>query len=538
MVTKNSRTLIASAVSMALSSMMLATSPNAGEIQVIDLKNFGTYDPGLGEFVTIYDRDVSGGTAGAISYGEIGWDILKAEAPGIIVYNNTPIYGNPAQQIIADCVMAPRIPALLVDTDGDGIGDLDKQCNDTFQTHKRYKMSANAIGPIDMVFTVKNVDAVATIYDKDGTVVATDQNGALNVYRMIGKLNNHTGARMGGFEVKLGFGLGAGFVASQATDGLKISLLEEGATVGALTDNNMAEFPGGLFYGPADDKHDYGFFSDERAGFTVDTALITGAGEDSFTSTAITTNYSTPFGEWLPINWVPPGWFYDFDGNPATDASLQAWWNGTKWLYGNDPATGLLPADPTVPAATLVNWESTLPTVWNDDGDAPPVADTDPVQTLGGTLYATWNPATELYDLAAGGTMTNADMTIAIGTSATLERRPGYVRGPIEDLANLNLNYFIEVGEISSWPGYDAVSETATFTLRITPLAALDDTQNVEPVWITNPPPETTTPPPPTTDSDDGGCTIGNNNRFDPVFPALVAMGLGYFGLRRFKASK
>jgi len=57
-------------------------------------------------------------------------------------------------------------------------------------------------------------------------------------------------------------------------------------------------------------------------------------------------------------------------------------------------------------------------------------------------------------------------------------------------------------------------------------------------VLITNPPPETTTPPPPTTDSDDGGCTIGNNNRFDPVFPALVAMGLGYFGLRRFKASK
>ena len=45
--------------------------------------------------------------------------------------------------------------------------------------------------------------------------------------------------------------------------------------------------------------------------------------------------------------------------------------------------------------------------------------------------------------------------------SATLERRTGYMTGPIEDLANLNLNYYIEVAEASTWPTFDG-ADTAS----------------------------------------------------------------------------
>jgi hypothetical protein len=97
---------------------------------------------------------------------------------------------------------------------------------------------------------------------------------------------------------------------------------------------------------------------------------------------------------------------------------------------------------------------------------------------------------------------------------------PGYSQGTIEDLSNVNVFYGIDVDP--------AASPTATtqFTMRVT----FTDTDPVTP-----PPPP---PPTPGDDDDGGGCTVGNNNRFDPVFPALMAMGLGYFGWRRFKASK
>jgi hypothetical protein len=78
-----------------------------------------------------------------------------------------------------------------------------------------------------------------------------------------------------------------------------------------------------------------------------------------------------------------------------------------------------------------------------------------------------------------------------------------------------------------------------TFTIRIVPIVA--DTQ-VAPAWVgTTPtallptaPVDTTT----TTSSGGGGCAVGGNGRIDPTLPALLAMGLGFFGWRRFKAGK
>lgn len=503
------QTLLASAISLVIAPVVMA-----GEIQQIELTNFGPLAPDT-TFRTIYDRDVSGGTAGAMTYGEIGWDALKAVDPGIIVYNNVPIYGNPATQIIADCVMAPRLPSLA--------GTPDKQCNDGFQTHKRYKMNATGVGAIDLVFTVKNVENENPIVDRDGNPVATDQDITRNIYRMIGKLNNHTTGRLGGFRVELGYGLGAGFTNSTVGDGLLISLHEEEAvpgTASVLGDNDMAEFPGGLFYGPADDKHDWGFFDSSRAYLAVDTATLA-IDEDSFVTTTLSANYSGLFGEWLPIDWVPTGWFFDHDGNPATDAIVTAWNDGTQWIQYliTDDVTGAR-ATEYPDAAQIAAWEAAPPTVWDDDGDAPKVQDTDPDQTLGGTLYATWNPETELYDLAAGGTLTNDAMTTLIDGSATLERRAGYQQGPIEDLANVNLNYYIEIADATTWPGYNAVDQTATFTLRITPLAAAS---NDVPAWV------------PVASSGGGsGCALGTGRSgFDPLLPGMALAGLGWLALRR-----
>jgi hypothetical protein len=491
-------TLVSSVASLALAGMLLSSGLNAGEIERIDLKNFGAYDLGFGEFVTLYDRDVTGGTIGAISYGEIGWDLLKAEEPGIVVYNNTPAYE--AGQIIADCVMAPRI----------------KQCNDTSQPPARYTMRATAIGPIDMVFRVKLLDANAAIFDASGKLVATDQDATRNLYRMIGMLSNDTGERLGGFTVQVGFGLGADFYKSRAGDGLKLGLHEEGATdADNLKDDEMAEFPASLFYGPADLTQDWGFFSSSRAGFAVNTAALA-AEEDFFGSIGISSNYSELFGKWLPLDLVPQGWFYDHDGAPVTDAAVVAWHDGIRWIqYVVDEDTGDRMA--VYPGAVqIADWQSTPPSVYEDDG----VWVEGDSLTTGGILYATWDAAAGVYVLADGITrVSNDEMTALIAAAPRqLERRPGYFTGPIEELANLNLNYFIEVADPSAWPTY--ANGEASFTLRITPL---NESVTVLPA------PAGETPPPATR----GGCAVGGNGRLDPTLPAMLAAALGFLGWRR-----
>lgn len=497
---------------------LVATPAFAGEIQSISGANLVPND--TLNITTIYDRDVTGGTDGAVTYGEIGWDEVKAVVPGITVFNNVPPRNS--NQIYADCVMAPRTDALKF-ANGH---TYDWACNDTFQSHKRYKMSANAIGPIDLVFKVKPGDVNAQIVDKDGNVIAVqeDQDTTLNAYRMIGKLNNHTGKRLAGFKIELGFNIGGSFVKSTINDGVKIRLYEEGADPVAdpsavYTSKDIAEFPGGLFYGPKDDKHDWGFFSSTRAYFEVDTTTLN-SDEDTLTSGLLSKNYADNFGQWLPLNWAPPGWLFDADGNPGTDDDVVAWFNGTNWItYIVDPVTGDR-TEKIVDAATLAMYESTPTTVWLDDGDF--------ATTTGGTLYATWDAENSVYTLADGsGTLTNDQVEVLVTTTGTLyERRAGYQSGPIEDLANLNLNYYIEVKDPTGWTTYDAVKEEGSFTLRITPIAAAD-ADNVRPAWL---PAEET----PVATDDGGGCTMASGKApFDPTLPLLLAGGIAAIALRR-----
>lgn len=504
---------------------LVATPAFAGEIQSISGANLVPND--TLNITTIYDRDVTGGTDGAVTYGEIGWDEVKAVVPGITVFNNVPPRNS--NQIYADCVMAPRTDALKF-ADGH---TYDWACNDTFQSHKRYKMSANAIGPIDLVFKVKPGDVNAQIVDKDGNVIdpQADQDPTLNAYRMIGKLNNHTGKRLAGFKIELGFNIGGNFIKSTNGDGVKIRLYEEIADPIAnpptpLGTNDIAEFPGGLFYGPADDKHDWGFFSSTRAYFAVDTSTLD-SDEDMLTSGLLSKNYSDNFGQWLPINWVPPGWLHDNDGNPGTDDEVVAWFNGTDWItYDVDPVTGDR-TERIVEAATIAMYESTPTTVWLDDGDV--------TTTTGGTLYATWDAENSVYTLADGsGTLTNDQIEALVTTAGTLyERRAGYQSGPIEDLANLNLNYYIEVKDPTNWSTYDANTGEGSFTLRITPIEATAE-DNTLPAWLAPAEPPVVPPVVPPVANDDGGCTMATGKvPFDPTLPLLLAGGIAAIALRR-----
>ena len=62
----------------------------------------------------------------------------------------------------------------------------------------------------------------------------------------------------------------------------------------------------------------------------------------------------------------------------------------------------------------------------------------------------------------------NIDGTITNETISQWESDPLFGVDAIEDLANLNMNYHITVGDISLWPTYEGLSNTAKFTLRIT----------------------------------------------------------------------
>ncbi|MGC9525242.1 MAG: choice-of-anchor F family protein [Limnospira sp.] len=127
------------------------------------------------------------------------------------------------------------------------------------------------------------------------------------------------------------------------------------------------------------------------------------ATEDAIVSNGLFGDYLERFDAWLNLDSVATGYFLDDDGDPATDAVLVANWAEGQWFRQGDVAI----ADPSLEFA-----------------DAPLCSD------------------------------------VAPGT-------PCYFEGPIEDLANLNLNYSLLIGDISTWQTYDSFSETGTFTLRL-----------------------------------------------------------------------
>lgn len=132
-------------------------------------------------------------------------------------------------------------------------------------------------------------------------------------------------------------------------------------------------------------------------------------------SNGIVGPYSGLFGNWLSQESVPAGAFWDNDNDPGTDALVMAWLNEDG------------------------KWEIRREVI-------------DLVNGVAGTLATP-----ELVD-------TFADVAAFLGVDPAV-----ITEGPIEDLANLNVNFAIELAALL--PFGDGFREN--FTLRTTVLAAL-----------------------------------------------------------------
>ena len=433
---------------------------------------------------------------------EITTDSGATNFPGIEVYNE--VNGD-----FVGCIMAKNdfLPA--------DPGDLAPNCLAPNDSGKRFKLKATTVNaPIDLVIKV------------------TADNTDTNAYRVIGKFSNLTGGRLGGARYQLGFGIGDAFVPSSDLDGLSIS---------TLSSQPVARYPGGLFGGsPAEGLP---FFSTEPALFELND---TASGEDILQTDKMPAPYKDIFDNWLPLNQVPNAWFFDDDGNPDTDAILLAyqeeddsWWTYDKEF--TDPTFD--PEDPAfaynenadfeliVDNMTLVRRavEQTELDAWaadpsrvlanvDTDGTTPLVTPVD---------FAIWNPETELYDVVASyqalvgaATLTADEMkdTWIVGGGGDYVREPGYVQGPVEDLANTNINFSITAANSASWSTCtsDGGTPECTFTLRLT---ALDET------FL------------PKKKSSSSGCSVGSADApFDPMLPGMLALALAGLTLRRKRA--
>ncbi|MGF2736718.1 choice-of-anchor F family protein [Marinobacter sp. DUT-1] len=166
-----------------------------------------------------------------------------------------------------------------------------------------------------------------------------------------------------------------------------------------------------------------------------------------------------------------------------------------------------------VPIAAFDTWAANPPKVLDGNGD----------------LYATWfadEGEDGLYQLASDSSWVTVDEMNAeiAASSGDLERVPGYVQGPVEDLANVNVNTSISVADTSTWPTCtgDGNETNCTFTVRVT---GLNDAADVPVIPAT---------PIPKGDGPIFGCSAGKpGSPFDPVLPSMVLAALAGLWARK-----
>jgi hypothetical protein len=529
MTLKKTKTLVASAVSLALSSMMLAGSLNAGIIdnsnntvgklgacgvegsptacvgawdltnvdvkliRVIDGTEFGSFDEATGDYTSmtygdsfrsyVTDADNSSLVMARVS----GKDWPVGEPTGIkAVINDTQTNNGKPQNCLINTSYLGDDPANPDDAEQHLDDDPANPtiCSSFFQSHKRFKIAM-------LPATVAGIDAVGAEGKPIDLVFNVTNEGSTTVrpYQVFSKINNYTGKRLQGYKIVVGTGVGTAFVSADAQgieNKLFISLgIGEGADSKGVADGSdlfdavegFATFSHGLFGAP--DKHftANGFFDTRTAGFDVEQVCSFAAcDQNREVFPGITVNLTDTIRSTgaLTSNYVDPTSAINFG----------------DWLH-----YGLVPMGIFY------------------DFDSDPTTDAD--------LVAYWN---------GSGWMRNYDSGFAAVSEADLNAWAADARysvDTIEDTVNLGINYIVNVGD-------DIPS--GKVTIRIIPIVG-DQTQPTP--WIVNAPAAGDLLPVPTTGSGGGGgCAVGGSGRFDPTLPALLAMGLGFFGWRRFKAGK
>lgn len=281
----------------------------------------------------------------------------------------------------------------------------DKQCSDPLKSSKRFKLKGELNAPMEITFDVAA--------------------GTSGPYKVLHKYSNYTALPWDEFTIELGFTLANGsFVKSTANDGIGFSDSQGNLfTVPVTSYQSKSDVLSGFFSqglaGPADKHHpDTGYFDIKTR---MSYSLI--ATEDEIVSAGISANYLNLFGPWNSIYDVPSAYFWDDDNDPATDDLLMANCKGEFVVTDEATATG------------------TCAGQWVTYREYPGLVDGVP------------------------GAATGVEVIVSDAMINDWRTSDRYHTGPIEDLANLGLTYWVKVADTSNWP-------VPAFTIRFTPISA------------------------------------------------------------------
>jgi hypothetical protein len=256
---------------------------------------------------------------------------------------------------------------------------------------------------------------VDLVFDVDNTETE------LSFYQVFGRLINVTGQALSGLSVELGTGVGSGFTAFTGDDAPVTFSFDFTAQPNSSMKSSTSQFPFGLF-GDADDSPNFlldGFFSSARTGFDI-IQTATKLVSDGYYG-----EYFALFDDWNDQEDVPQGLFWDFDNNADTDALLMA------WQIGDDL------------------WELR--------------------RTVGETcvgLECAFGVTPESYE-----TGSFADI-LALLTNADDPWLDLFAPGAIEDLANLNLNYALALGDFGNLSSFTLRTAVFPVEVSVVPLPA------------------------------------------------------------------
>ncbi|WEJ63685.1 choice-of-anchor F family protein [Thiomicrorhabdus lithotrophica] len=350
-------------------------------------------------------------------------------------------------------------------------------CDSSFQTHKRFKVSALPGSLVDD--GSGNPKAIDMVFNIDAADNTTSRR-----YMILQKLNNYTGKHLEGYKLQVGFGVGTSFTpdttgAVELSDGVGEMADPDGTltvpTADIIDPVDMAVFSAGLFGAAEPPKHpNNGFFdATARAGFFA--AEAGAMPKNTITSTgSMTTTYKDIFGShWLPSIYEPKGIFWDDDNDTATDDRLVAFWSD----YNQTP------------------------------GD---------------------------YMWLKGAADSFAPVTQAELQAWANSSEPYYVGG-IEDVLNLGMTYMVDVNNMSATG--PTSSDQTSFTLRMIPIEETDAAiAGSTPGWIANPAPADLSAYESVSDGTTTSSSGGSASVFDStslIISLLVLLGLGGWVARK-----
>ncbi|MFZ5760826.1 MAG: choice-of-anchor F family protein [Thermodesulfobacteriota bacterium] len=359
--------------------------------------------------------------------GAMTWKERDTQGPGLSIVTGDDVTG-------ANCIMSAGWnpdSTVVLDGSGNDITEMSdwwgidkKQCSDPFQSSKRFKAVSYMLDtPVDLTFNV-------------------DNNGQTELYRLLMKYGNQTGSRVTGFTMQLGFLDAAGnFVEAGPADGLSFAS-RSGAnydyTVPTTSDIMKqgeldALIAHGLFGAPDQHHTTPGYFNP----YVRATFLMT-ANQTRIVASDMATVHTDLVGEWLPSSNLKGALYFDADGVIYTDNILMA--NCTGNFNEEAGQSGVANAECDQACAdnlgcdaSWVTYRESVSITANSDGtwNIPPVVGTDIRQPIEVT-------AAEL---------------------AAIKANPAWAPADIDDFANVNINAFVNVGDLA----HD------NFTLRITP---------------------------------------------------------------------